>query len=582
LVRSLGKDEHGEPLDVDLETLVETRMLVTATSGGGKSGAIFQICEACSPHIQTIILDPEGEFSPLRAKYPFVLVGPEGDTPAAVRTAKLLAVRLLELGASAVIDLYELPPQQRHEYVRDFLDALIDAPKTLWPSLQGRGCLVIVDEAHLFGPEKGQGESVASGAMANLATRGRKRGLCALLSTQRLAMLSKTLAANCQNVMIGRTSQIDQARAAETLHIGDKTEKMELWRELAKMPVGKFYAYGMAFGATAPVEFQVDRAKTLPEKKDRMNLQPPPAPAAIQKLLPRLADIPQEAEKKAKTEEDLRAEIRELRHEIKQLNSQRGTLDPEREKMLLENIAGLQKIATGYEATLDKIAVDANLLREIGERITGHIVAVRASPDEPSAVFSLPITVIPKPRMNAEVRGIPAPRVSRSVPADGEPLTGPEQRILNAIAWMETIGVSEPDQTAVAFLAKYSYTSSSFTNPRGALNKAGLVRYVAGGCIALTEEGRKLAQYPDIEPTNESLHQAILAKLPGPETKLLTVLLKHYPKAVDGERLAEMAGYSHTSSSYTNPRGQLKILGLVEYPSPGMVVAKSLLFPEGK
>src|SRR6185437_14779569 len=115
---ALGASASG-PLTLDLETLIETRLLVTATSGGGKSGAIFQICEVCSPHVQTIILDPEGEFSPLRAKFPFVLVGPEGETPAAVRTAKLLATRLLELGASAIIDLYELPPHQRHEYVRD-------------------------------------------------------------------------------------------------------------------------------------------------------------------------------------------------------------------------------------------------------------------------------------------------------------------------------------------------------------------------------------------------------------------------------------------------------------------------------
>ena len=45
------------------------------------------------------------------------------------------------------------------------------------------------------------------------------------------------------------------------------------------MQTGEFFAYGMAFNAVEPTDFQVDRAVTLPEKKDRMALSPPPAPA---------------------------------------------------------------------------------------------------------------------------------------------------------------------------------------------------------------------------------------------------------------------------------------------------------------
>jgi hypothetical protein len=37
------------------------------------------------------------------------------------------------------------------------------------------------------------------------------------------------------------------------------------------------------------------------------------------------------------------------------------------------------------------------------------------------------------------------------------------------------------------------------------------------------------------------------------------------------EQVAFIAGYSHTSSGYTNPRGALKSSGLVEYPDPGRV-----------
>ena len=166
-------------------------------------------------------------------------------------------------------------------------------------------------------------------------------------------------------------------------------------------------------------------------------------------------------------------------------------------------------------------------------------------------------------------------------PADGEPITGPEQRILNALAWMESIGVDEPEQPAVAFLAEYTYGSGGYNNPRGRLRQRGLVEYVSGDKLKLTAAGRKTAQFPEIDPTNQGLHSAVLGKLPGPEGRILTVLLKAYPKAVDSTKLAEASGYTPGSGGFNNPRGRLKTLGLVDYPSPGMVVAKDLLFPEG-
>lgn len=566
---ALGASASG-PLTLDLETLIETRLLVTATSGGGKSGAIFQICEVCSPHVQTIILDPEGEFSPLRAKFPFVLVGPEGETPAAVRTAKLLATRLLELGASAIIDLYELPPHQRHEYVRDFLDALIDAPKALWPSAQGRGALVIVDEAHVYSPEKGQGESVASGAMANLATRGRKRGLCLIPATQRLAMISKTLAANCQNVMIGRTSQIDQARAAETLHISDKAAKTDLWRELTRMPVGKFYAYGMAFGATAPVEFQVARAKTLPEKKDRMNLQPPPAPAAIQKLLPKLADLPQEAEKKAKTEEDLRADLRTAQQRIRELEKQQPAKDEETEKMLRE------QLAAANENLHDAIeTANAHVARE--ERVRTLLTEALSMLAEPSE--RLPETLVrPVPPVKAAPRPTPRPtRPAVSLPTDGSAPSSAMLKILNSLAWFRAIGIPDPQIVPLAFMAGYT-VNGHFNNLRGALRASGLIAYLDGQRTELTSEGEKYAVVPDIEPTNEGLQEAVFARIAANEAKILRPLIKAWPNAVDSESLAQAAGYT-VNGHFNNMRGHLKSLGLIEYVS-GRSKAADLLFPE--
>lgn len=60
-------------------------------------------------------------------------------------------------------------------------------------------------------------------------------------------------------------------------------------------------------------------------------------------------------------------------------------------------------------------------------------------------------------------------------------------------------------------------------------------------------------------------------------------LIRVFPrrtKASPDDELAAAAGYSPTSTSYTNPRGALKTKRLADYPEKGMVRAADWLFPE--
>jgi hypothetical protein len=91
---ALGVASSGQQVYIDIPMLVATRLLVTASSGGGKSETLRRILEEAVAHIQCIVIDPEGEFSTLREKKPFVLVGEGGETPADIRTAALVATRL--------------------------------------------------------------------------------------------------------------------------------------------------------------------------------------------------------------------------------------------------------------------------------------------------------------------------------------------------------------------------------------------------------------------------------------------------------------------------------------------------------
>jgi hypothetical protein len=107
----------NDNIQINLPKLIESKLLVQANSGGGKSWALRRILEQSHGKVQHIILDSEGEFGTLREKYDYVLAGKDGDTPAEPRSAALLARKLLELNVSAIIDLYELHPQERKRFV---------------------------------------------------------------------------------------------------------------------------------------------------------------------------------------------------------------------------------------------------------------------------------------------------------------------------------------------------------------------------------------------------------------------------------------------------------------------------------
>src|SRR5919199_3569981 len=122
---------------IDLDRLVATRLLIQASSGGGKSFALRWLLEQTHGRIQQFVLDWEGEFASLRERFAYVLAGQDGDVPADPGTAGLLCRRLLELGASAVLDLSELQPEDRQRFAQGFLHV----PRSLW-----RPLLVAIDE----------------------------------------------------------------------------------------------------------------------------------------------------------------------------------------------------------------------------------------------------------------------------------------------------------------------------------------------------------------------------------------------------------------------------------------------------
>lgn len=559
-------------LPIDIAKLIETRMMLVANSGGGKSWALRRVLEQTAAHVQQLVIDPEGEFASLREKFDYIICAPQGaDAVANPQTAAALASALWKAGTSAILDISELKAHERVLFVRRFLETLLSMPRQYWHST-----LVVLDEAQLFCPQNGSVES--SQAVIDVATRGRKRGLCLLAATLRVSSLNKDVAAETLNKMIGRTGlDIDVKRAADDLGMNIK-EATPLLRNLEP---GEFFVYGPAL-SRAVLKTTIGAISTSHGKSGKNALAaPPPASAKVRAQLAKIEGLKRDAETEAQTVAELKAELTKLRKEFAQSSVAKpapGVSEAEVRRRIDEAVANVPFIAPNpvispaLVAGIDQIA--AGIKSALAEL---SAAGAREMPRVARVLPRLPTVnagaVAPTPS------AAPAPAQAPAPVATG--MTGPEQRIIDAIAWLEALGIEDAEQPAVAFLAGYSFGGGAFNNPKGRLNQRRLVEYRPQGCIRLTDAGRAVANPPPPVAGNDDLHERVLARLGGPEQRLLRPLLASYPNAMSNADLAAAANYTAGAGAFNNPRGRLRTLGLIEYPQPGQVIARALLFPKG-
>ena len=562
----------GPGLKCDLQKLIDTRALIQANSGGGKSWCLRRLLEQTAGHVQQIVIDPEGEFASLRERFDYVHAAKQGgDTAADPRSAKLLAERLLELRVSAICDIYELKAHERIRFVRAFLEAMVDAPKTLWHPV-----LVVLDEAHVFCPQQGEAESAP--AVIDMATRGRKRGFSLIAATQRLSKLHKDAAAELNNKLIGRTGlDVDRKRAGEELGFTTKDQLLSL----RQLEPGHFYAFGPAL-STEIVEVQVGPVQTShPKAGSRIAFEPPPATEKIKALLPKLADLPAEAEQKQRTEADLRKDLATARARITQLE-RAPKLEPRVETktervvvpMLTEqHLADLKAAAAAIQQTF---AGARGLVEQLVEQ-RGALTDALGRIDRAIAQAAKPVTpAMPRGQMlRVEVRA-PVKDIDKAYVPIGrggagiDSLPKGEAAVLRAVAHYPE-GCSRKQLTVLT-----GYRRSTRDAYLQRLSEKGYVQ-VAGTSALATSAGLTVLG-PDFEPLpiGDALLQYWRPRLPEGERKVLDLAVAAYPAPVSRDAISEATGYARSSrDAYLQRLGAKR---LVDLERGGAVKASELLF----
>lgn len=561
----LGMAGNNIPVNLDVLSFLKTRLLITANSGGGKSWMIRRIAELLSDYMPVIIIDPEGEFKTLREKFPFVLIGPGGEAPADCRSAKMTILKILELRASAVFDLSELPRFEKHNFIKILAEAAIDSPKHLW-----RDTTFIFDEAHDVCPENGKGQSVARAAVLGFPTKGRKRHFGCIFATQRLAKLAMDARAEMLNRAVGMMFEPDDiAAAAGILGVVDKAERRQFAQNMRTMPEGNFYCFGRAISRETMLT-QIGPVQTSHEVQESLHgVHAPPTPNKIKSLLPQLKDLPQQAEEEAKTVDELKAQLRECRQALA-----RQTLPPAEVKTIKERIltpadskrlTALLALGKAFEfqssRAVEAIAANSQTIADLQARIAGGIAelgkALKVGDPQPAKQPTAAPAVIAKPQKPAECITKTIARECIGEQQADFRLSGSILDILRCIADGGGEGV---DDDEIAIMTSLKTTSRNVYKRK--LAAAGYIQRGGKGLIVTQAGVAAMGGSWQPLPKGEALREYWLNRLTGGELALFRLYVAAFPESVSVDDLMQKTGLMTTSINVY--RRKLKARRLIE------------------
>lgn len=587
---------------VDLRRFMTTGALIQANSGGGKSYLLRYILEQTHPVVQQILFDLEGEFASLRERFEYVVVSADGtgDLPASPESAALLCRRLIDLGASAILDLSDMDPKPQQRFTRIFIETLL--------TLEIRRPLVVaIDEAGRVAPEGSLGTAESTDAIVSLTSRARKRRICVMLAGHRLADLKKGAVSNLHNKFVGRVAlDTDLKRAADDLGMTRSARSV-----LKTLEPGTFFAYGPAVSPTGITRVRSGKVLTTHyDPAEHWNVSEPrvtpPPPESVREVLAQLKDLEIEAEEETRTIDALREEVRKLR--AGRAQGPAGSPDPGGR----EASAATRAVEVGREIDLEverrvpaEVARVAGPLRDEISLLEATLGVARArvadladvlTPEReekihaPRATGADPEAREEAPAREGAVRGDSPenhPAALTGPKPDGPPLPDAERRMLAVLAFLESRGLSALARPNLAIFTAQSPRSGAYDDHVSSLKKAGLVGYPRPGFVALTPRGSELAgeedasRGQDVPTFLREVHRIWLSRLPGTQGRMLKVLLDLHPDDLSREELAHLTNQSPGSGAFDDHVAALgpKGLGLLEYPSPKRVRASAMLFP---
>ncbi len=553
---------------------VTQKVAFMGISGSGKTyGAGKFAEELLEIGAQVVIIDTIGNWFGLRLAADGkkkgiaipILGGMQGDIPLEVQGGRLVAELIADSRSSMIVDVSDFTKGELTRFVPDFAVELLRLKRKSPSPL-----MIIWEECQSIVPQFVKGDVARMvGAVEALIKKGRNYGVGTTLISQRSAAVNKDVLSQIDTLFAFRTIGTHDRKAIGAWVTDQDIDVGKMFAELPKLPTGTCFCW-------SPQWLEVLSKITI-SKKWTFNSSATPefgklatagalAPVELEKFKKTMAASIEKAE--SENPEKLKRRIVELERELKM----KPAAPVKAPKVVVKSIIKDAEILR-LEKIADKLkgAVDA-LSKIVGDAARD---SVRRDAAPPPVARHTGLKITDTDRNTVLIERTYARRQNGSTHT--AQLAGPESRILNAIAWFESIGIFSPLIEAVAFIAGYSPRGGAFNNPRSALRSKGLIE-VMSGCMKLTDSGHALAEAPSRPLTTDEIHAAVLNRLGGPERRILTPLLEAYPEPLDNEELAARAGYDSKGGAYNNPRSKLRTLGLIEKVAPGQFQARKILF----
>lgn len=613
-VRALGGKVISLASSLTLPVEIVTQAVaILAKRRAGKSYTARRLVEQLvKADQQVVIVDPKGDWWGIRAHrdgngagLPITILGGErGDVPLEVSGGELVARLVVEERVSALLDLSLFRKGEVATFMAAFLETLyrLKAREAFRTPV-----MLIIDEADAIAPQKPQpNEARMLGAAEDIVRRGGQRGIGCTMITQRSAVLNKNVLTQVQVLIALRTIAPQDLKALDAwidVH-GTEEQRKTLRDSLPSLPIGDAWVWSPGwpnrdgiFERVHVLQIETFDSGETPKPGQKRAEPKMLADVDLDAVRRQMADVVERAA--AADPKALRARIAQLERDM--AAAVKAQVMPDPEELERSRRAGAADVAAGAQKVLRQIIASDSAVRERAARAIDQALgqlkvaadALREPLDVPeietsipgaagsmgsAAAFALPRPVhVSTPRMRTE-------NVNTSRSGD---LTGPEQRVLDALAWWESIGVTAPSKVQVGFVAGYRVGKSvggTFGNILGRLRSEGLIDYPAPSVAALLDAGRSRATYPVERPTTDALHRAVYDRLDGPESRVLAALIESYPSAISKQDAGARAGYNvgpSVGGTFGNILGRLRSLGLIDYPAPGQVVALPVLFLEG-
>lgn len=535
---------------------------------GGKSNAAAVMAEKMFRlGLPWVAIDPKGDWWGLRSSadgtgpgLPVPIFGGlHGDLPLVPESGRLMAELVFEHNLTCILDVSRFSKAQRVRFLTAFGERLYELHQA---TPQARH--VFLEEADRILPQRVMADMAACvGAWSDLFRLGGAFGLGGTLISQRAAVINKDALTQVETMIAMRTTSPQDRRAIRDWmeHHAIVAEIVDSLPTLVSGEAWVSSSFWLAEHGLPPIQ------RIRFRRRETFDSGATPAVGEGRRVAT-LADIDLGAlqgRMDEVVEQAAQYDPVALRRRIAELERQLRGQNADLRARLAEALARpVEQVEVPVLTPGDRAAVDqaATAMRELADRLDLSIS--RAA--RPAAAPARP----PAPAT--------APRLAPARPAASQPAAEDQSPARLAKAERVLLGVlaqfpAGRTRIQLSLLSGYSAKSSSFSNALGALRSVGLVN--RGDPIQITADGIA-AVGDDWEPlpTGQALVDHWMRQLGKAERAILGYLLNSYPQPRTRDEVAAGAGYSTTSSSFSNALGRLRSLELVNR-GPGILASET-------